>query len=195
MVRVIGMLLLLYYVELIFWPYDLGARAVMPLVPFLCFGLVEGLKQMREQPRRWLAGGVSLVLLVGFAPSAYTVAAVTSHPPDIHRADEVKSLSIWTKENVSASARVATHVDWFKSDFPMMHFVAWSGHKLTQTKGESLGSIARRADYLLFEAFPTARTSIELPEPGAVGRVVYRTPFNTFQVVQVVRSRAATTAK
>ena len=192
--RVIGAILLLYYVQIIFWPWELGPRAVMPLLPFLCIGFTEGIKHLPALARHWMPRAVSLVLLIGIVPSAWIVCTVKAHPQDIHREDEVKALSIWARDNIPANARLATHLDWAKSQFPMMHFVSWSGHRLTQTRGENAGIFARRADYLLFESFPTARNSVELPEPGAVGQVIYRTPLNTFQVLRVVRTRATETA-
>jgi hypothetical protein len=194
-VRAIGWILLLYFVELVLWPHELGARAVMPLLPFVCYGFWMGVQQLPEAIRCWTIRAVSLVLIIGLLPSAYVTAAVTANPPDLTRTDEVKELSFWAREHIPPGARVATHLDWFKSDFPMMHFVSWSGHKLVQTKGESLRAFVGRTDFVLFERFPGSRQFIERPELGTVGEVVHRTPGNTFQIIKVSRERRETATR
>jgi hypothetical protein len=118
------------------------------------------------------------------APSAFFVFAFAA-PPNPYRADELERVAQWTRENVPRGAHVATSVDWFNTDFPMMHFVALSGHRLAQTRGESLSAFAPRMDYLLFEEFPRTRDSVHVNGSEMAGEVVYRTPKNTFQVIKL----------
>jgi hypothetical protein len=180
-VQAIGCVWLLYCAQLVVWPYELGPRAIMPLLPFLCHGFILGIAKLPPQIGRLAQQTIAIVLAVGLLPSAFLAA---SFEPDPKRADEIKELALWTRENIPSAASVSTQADWFTSVFPMMHFVALSEHKLMDPKTAELSVRISKSDYMIFEGFPANRDFLELPDGTSAGKIVYRTPQNRFQILR-----------
>jgi hypothetical protein len=189
-VRAIGGILLLYCAQLIFWPFDIGARGIIPLLPFICFGFHHGLAFLPQTYRRPLQLAITFSLLLGILPSAFLVSSYVTKWANEKRPREIMDVSVWAKQHIPEGSHVATSEDWFQSDFPMMHFVEVSGHQIVPTRGGNLESYLAGTDYVVYEGFPRNRDSIYFREAGRQGHVVYRTPHNMFQIVKVTRTNA-----
>jgi hypothetical protein len=179
-VQAIGFIWLLYCAQLVVWPYEMGPRVIMPLLPFLCHGFILGITKLPPGIGRLAHRTVAVVLTVGLLPSAFLTASLER---DAKRADEVKEVALWARENIPAAARVSTEADWFRSIFPMMHFVALSGHKLVEFKEGDVSALISRSDYIVFEGLAN-RDALHLPDGTRAGKVVYRTPQKAFQILR-----------
>ena len=189
-VRVIGGILVLYCIQLIFWPFDLGTRGLAPLLPLICFGFYHGLAHLPEVVRRSTVRCFSYAVVLGMMVSVLAIFSDADKGPNPLRPQEIADLSQWANHHIPAGSHVAVSADWFKSDFPMMHFVMLSGRKVIPTKGEDISSYVERTEYVLYEGFPQNKNSIAYSEAGLEGHVVYRTPRNMFQIIQVGKTNA-----
>jgi len=183
--RAVGTLLGLYLLEMIVWPFPSGPRAILPMIPFICFGCRAGLNCLPSTWQPCIARSIALLLAVGILPSAYLTHGSGDVRSQPERQEDLQALAVWSKQNVSPSSRLITEHDCIISDFPMIHFVALSGHKLCQTPCAGWRSIAKDADYLLMEAFPPLRNSVPILGQQSPAEVVYRTPRNYFQVLKL----------
>ncbi len=92
---------------LLVWPFTEAGRFLVPLVPALLVGAVEGLSAVlarigfRRQARRW---AVALILIVSVP---YSVHSVQTHRP--WSPDPFDQACLWLSKNAASTATVLTH--------------------------------------------------------------------------------------
>jgi hypothetical protein len=176
--RAIGFILLLYFLQLIFWPYGLGPRAILPVLPLLVFWFCLGLSSVSVRWRERAVLLLAALLVLNGGLNLYRTGYERDRLSDPNRLAELRELAQWVKSSLPRDARLGA-----QPDFPIMLFVAFSDHRISVT-GETLRSMMGETDFLLVRGFRPAADRARVQASPL--QVVHATQNGSFQVVRVV---------
>ena len=172
-----------YLLEVILWPYPLGFRVLLPVLPLVIVWGIRGAGLWPATWWRWCG-------MIGMSYLGLCLAGNLAAAPNTRRTldqsqemAEAEATGAWMAKTIPASARVASHFD-----LPLLHLHRFSGHPI-HSVASVFGELQRaeiRFDYFLAKGrYPPGKTIRK--GDGIQIQVVWTSAQGSYQVLQVGR--------
>jgi hypothetical protein len=171
-----------YVLQVLVWPFPLGFRGLLPLLPLFILWARQGSQAMGPFWSRLFA-------LAGVSYAALSLVSNLAGAPETRRAldesqmfAEAEATGDWIRDSIPAEARIASHLG-----LPMLHIHQRSRHpiKIVLSIASALNETTDGFDYALTSAqYPVGRTIGRGKGPHL--QLAWQSPNGTFQVLKVI---------